>query len=307
MSRLLRTAWNKFLPAVGSNRPFNRLGVLAISAFTFIIVFTLLTTHREEFRRTLEGLSLPQTRGKGIPKPKVWCPVSNHSIETGGHFPKYSSFKGNASAQAPTSILPPRLGDKQHRRDAQKYVTAILDPKNKSFRRFDCLSLTSATEQRYAYLRKPYSTSEGKIHPKYFFALDLHQVVDTLPQLLGSLLEAMKFLVPHNCVMSIVEGRSTDGTYEVLRALGPELEKLGVRYFLQSSDIHPQMNGDRIVLLAELRNLALRDIYEQPQSYAPNTTIIFSFILCLVFIGYDWHLQKTSIAVLSKHHCAVIR
>ncbi|KAK3208220.1 hypothetical protein GRF29_96g1791795 [Pseudopithomyces chartarum] len=277
MSRLLRGARNNLLPAVGSNRPVNRFGLLAVSVFTFLLVLTLLTTtHHHEFRRTLERLSRPHVKGKGPSKPKVWCPVSNHSNETGGHFPNDVSLKGNESSRAPASILPPKKGDKQRLRDAQRYVAAILDPKDRNFRRFDCLSLTSVTKHRYAYLREPHATPEGKILPKYFFALDLHQIVDTLPQLLGSLVEAIKFLGPHNCVLSIVEGRSTDGTYEVLRSLGPKLQKLGVRYFLQYSDIHPQMNGDRIVLLAELRNLALRDIYEQPQLYAPNTTIVFS-------------------------------
>ena len=96
-----------------------------------------------------------------------------------------------------------------------------------------------------------------------------------MPQLFGSIVEAIKFLGPHNCVLSVVEGRSTDGTYEILRELGAYLERMGLRYLLQTSAIHPQYNEDRIVLLAELRNLALREIYEHPEQYAPDTTIIF--------------------------------
>ena len=276
MLRLLHSGQNKLLPLVVSNRPFSRLGLLAVSVFTFLLVFSLLTTHHDGVRRTLEGLNLPLPGSQDPSKPKEWCPSSAHSNETGDYFPDDFSQKWNKTEQSPTPILPPRRGDKKRLRDAQRYVAAILDPNNQRFRRFDCLSLTAVSKRRYAYLRKPHLTADGAVLPRYFFALDLHQIIDVLPQLLGSLIEAMKFLGPHNCVLSIVEGRSTDGTYEILRTLGPELEKLGVRYFLQNSDIHPQMNGDRIVLLAELRNLALRDIYEQPKSYAPNTTIIFS-------------------------------
>jgi alpha-1,3-mannosyltransferase len=94
---------------------------------------------------------------------------------------------------------------------------------------------------------------------------------------MGSIMQAITFLGPHNCALSIVEGRSTDGTYEILRSLGPQLGDLGVPYFLQTSDLSPQrQNPERIVLLAELRNLALRDLYEHPSTYAADTTIIFS-------------------------------
>lgn len=274
MLRLAQNAHSKYMPTALSNSRFNRLSLLVFSTVTFLLVLSVLTIHRDEVRRTLE--SLPRPGKQQEPKPKVWCPAPSRSNQTVSPILEDYSELVNKSSKIPPSTLPPRRGDKQRLRDASKYVKAILDPTDTSFRRYDCLALTPTTETRYAYLRKPHTASDGTIRPKYYFALDLYQIAGVLPQLLGSLIQAIKFLGPHNCVLSIVEGRSTDGTYEILRSLGPDLEKLGVRYFLQYSDIHPQMNSDRIVLLAELRNLALRDIYEQPHLYAPDTTIVFS-------------------------------
>lgn len=252
------------------------MSLLVVSTLTFLLVLSLLTVHRDDVRRTLEGFDRHRPPPGHKSKPKVWCPPRSPSNETVNlHLADFSNQTGKSS-KLPPSVLPPRKGNKQRLREAPKYVKAILDPTSKEFRRYNCLSLTPTSQSRYAHLRKPSSAPNGTIRPKYFFALDLHQVADILPQLLGSLVEAIKFLGPSNCVLSIVEGRSTDGTYEILRSLAPEFEKLGLRYFLQHSEIHPQMNSDRIVLLAELRNLALRDIYEQPHLYAPDTTIIFS-------------------------------
>ncbi|KAJ4296266.1 hypothetical protein N0V90_006311 [Kalmusia sp. IMI 367209] len=173
-------------------------------------------------------------------------------------------------AKKPTSILPPKKGTFVNLVKAPQYIKSILDPDDQSFQKLEC----SLATDRYNYLQIPPSTPS---RPKYFFALDLYQVAHILPQLLGSIIQAITFLGPHNCALSIVEGRSTDGTYEILRSLAPYLEDLGVPYFLQMSDLSPQRaNPERIVLLAELRNLALRDLYEHPDAYAPDTTIIFS-------------------------------
>jgi alpha-1,3-mannosyltransferase len=106
--------------------------------------------------------------------------------------------------------------------------------------------------------------------------LDLNQCRHILPRLLGSVVEAIKFLGPRNCALSIVEGRSDDGTFEVLRELYTDLEKLGVRYVLQTSDINPMAKGgNRIKALAELCNLAVADLVENPGYYANDTTVVF--------------------------------
>jgi alpha-1,3-mannosyltransferase len=127
---------------------------------------------------------------------------------------------------------------------------------------------------RYAYLKRSFNQSQ---RPAYFFALNLHQCVDLLPRLIGSVVEAMQFLGPHNCALSIVEGRSDDGTFEVLDALRPSMQRLGIPYHLESSGVDPTAQGnDRIESLAELRNLAVHDLVLHPEQYDSDTTVIFS-------------------------------
>jgi alpha-1,3-mannosyltransferase len=87
----------------------------------------------------------------------------------------------------------------------------------------------------------------------------------------------MRFLGPQNCVLSIVEGRSDDGTYEVLDGLRSSMELIGIHYIFQTSDINPSGQGqDRIEALAALRNLAVQDLSAHPDSYDADTTVIFS-------------------------------
>jgi alpha-1,3-mannosyltransferase len=91
---------------------------------------------------------------------------------------------------------------------------------------------------------------------------------------MGSIVEAVRFLGPENCALSIVEGHSDDGTLEILGALRKDMESLGLEYHLQTSDIDPQ-NGDRIESLAALRNLALEPLVNNSNQYSPDTAVIF--------------------------------
>ena len=92
----------------------------------------------------------------------------------------------------------------------------------------------------------------------------------------------MRFLGPHNCALSVIEGRSDDGTFEILSLLREEIGCMGAAYYFNTSDTDPEMRdrinpGDRIKALAELRNLALQplmDCYHKGES-TDDTTIIF--------------------------------
>lgn len=106
---------------------------------------------------------------------------------------------------------------------------------------------------------------------EYFFALDLRNVRVLLPRLLGSIVEAARFLGPERCALSIVEGNSPDGTGDILAALGPFLGSLGMAYHYQHSDINPS-KGSRIPKLAELRNLALAPLVANTTNSTTNTT-----------------------------------
>ncbi|KAK1976570.1 cryptococcal mannosyltransferase 1-domain-containing protein [Colletotrichum cereale] len=161
-------------------------------------------------------------------------------------------------------------GDPEHLKNAPKYIAAILDPDEKSMPRLDCPRPDIA---RYQYL-KPSSSSALKRKPKYFIALNIRQKADLLPRLMGSVVEALRFLGPENCVLSVVEGNSRDGTYEILHLLRPELERLGAEYHLSRSDLDPGA-GDRIPKLAELRNMALAPLVADPARYAADAVVLF--------------------------------
>lgn len=93
---------------------------------------------------------------------------------------------------------------------------------------------------------------------------------------MGSIVKVAKFLGPKNTALSIIEGNSPDGTFEVLEAMTPGLKKLGVYYHLESSAIDPNKeNADRIGRLAELRNLALEPLINNHARFSTNSTVIF--------------------------------
>ena len=164
--------------------------------------------------------------------------------------------------------------------EASKIVDAALNPKDMvawpdaghELIQLRC-GYWSAT--RYNYL-KPAALGGAPSKPRYYFALDLHQSAQILPRLLSSIIEAMYFLGPEHCILSITEGRSTDGTLEALTALEPAMEHLGVVYVLTRNDLNP-LGGDvdRVQALAELRNQVLSPLLDRPQEFDPNTVIIF--------------------------------
>lgn len=139
--------------------------------------------------------------------------------------------------------------------EAASLIPSILDPSDTSFDRMACPSINTT---RYDYLRRD-DALLGPDEKQYFFALNLRQCVDLLPRLLGSLIEAIRFLGPEHCALSIVEGNSADGTLEVLRLLIPELKAMGVEYWLASSTLDPS-KGLRIRKLAKLRALAVEPV-----------------------------------------------
>lgn len=152
---------------------------------------------------------------------------------------------------------------------AQSHVQAILNPNDDKWHKLQCPSLNAT---RYSYLRGDIPDSSPPLPQRYFFALDVRQKADLLPRLIGSILEAARFLGPEKCTLSIVEGQSTDGTFEILDLLWREIEQIGVTYHLVSSSLDPK-SGNRIEVLAQLRNLALSPLIRDSSLF--DTTVIF--------------------------------
>lgn len=167
------------------------------------------------------------------------------------------------------------------RKERLAYINAIMNSGNSGVVNLPLLQCPKHNPNRYLALQATTKESSNGII-QYFFALDLRQNIAILPRLLGSVVKVIRFLGPQHCALSIIEGNSDDGTGEVLAALRPNLEKLGVTYHLRTTTINPK-KGDRIAALAELRNLALQPILDAntqtPDSsvhrYTADTTVIF--------------------------------
>ena len=161
-----------------------------------------------------------------------------------------------------------RVGTMLHPPSIEEHVNGIMDPNDTSFDRLSCPPIGP----RYESLRA--HPSENGI--KYFFALDLYNCAPILPTLLGAVIKVIQYLGPEFCVLSIVEGRSTDGTDLILQDLRTDVERLGAKYYLGHSDSDPKDGSqDRIEALARLRNQALEPLIEEPQLYANGSLVIF--------------------------------
>ncbi|KAF4979586.1 hypothetical protein FZEAL_4215 [Fusarium zealandicum] len=186
-----------------------------------------------------------------------------------------SSTTPSASyASAGPSKIPIADGKILSAKRISPYITAILDPNSKLLPRLECPPLKT---KRYEVLRKKQYTRDEMAKGQdidFFFALNLRDCVDLLPRLMGSIVEAVRFLGPHRCALSIVEGNSPDGTSDVLIALRPYLEEIGLAYIYSNSAINPS-KGARIRKLAELRNLALKPLYKKTVKVTEETTVLF--------------------------------
>ncbi|KZL68318.1 alpha-1,3-mannosyltransferase CMT1 [Colletotrichum tofieldiae] len=183
--------------------------------------------------------------------------------------------------------------------EASQYVQAILDPKNGGFPIVNC---PAPNVTRYGIL----SPIENMDKRHYFFALDLRQVRELLPQLIGAVLEAMNVIGPENCALSIVEGISTDGTYETLYRLQAHMDKMGIAYYLQTSNIDSH-SGDRIGKLAKLRNLALEPMMAEAHTYDPKATIVFlnDVAACtedILELAYQKQIQGADMTCAMDYH-----
>ncbi|KAF5000843.1 hypothetical protein FGRMN_1451 [Fusarium graminum] len=153
------------------------------------------------------------------------------------------------------------------------YIAAILNSSSTALPRLECPALNTNRYKSLQLSQKDPEIDGNQID--YFFALNLRDCIHILPRLIGSIVEAVRFLGPQRCALSIVEGNSPDGTSDVLSALKPFLEDLGLVYFYNSSSINPAKGNARIRKLAQLRNLALTPLYREQVKVTEATTVLF--------------------------------
>ncbi|KAL8796927.1 MAG: hypothetical protein Q9182_007274, partial [Xanthomendoza sp. 2 TL-2023] len=179
---------------------------------------------------------------------------------------------------------------------APKYIKAIVAPEDTTFPRLEC---PSPNGDRYQHLRHGGDGAKAQdsiTTLKYFFALDLYQCATLLPRLLGPIVETIRFLGPQSCALSVVEGRSDDGTFEVLLLLREEIERMGAQYLLQTNEVNPTTEGDdRIKALAELRNQALQPLIDLHAGLETTVVFINDVAICMediLELIYQRHRQN---------------
>lgn len=234
------------------------------------------------------------------------------AVPTGssGSFREFSPEWNNKSTWPQWSKPTNRIS---HER-VDRYVHSILNFRDEwPYERVSC---PADIADRYQTLRD----MENDSPVRYFFALNPYEALDTLPRLMSSIVETVKYLGAKHCAISIVDGGSEDGTWDVLTALKPFLDNIGVQYFLATSS-QTLVDGDDTSQenLATLRNKALQPLKAEEvepfhalaRMYSPEAVVIFlddiamcpEDILELLFqhvnqgahmtCGFDWIFNGT--------------
>jgi hypothetical protein len=110
------------------------------------------------------------------------------------------------------------------------------------------------------------------------FALNLRNSEGIIPAQAVALLEAISYLLPKNKVyISVYENDSSDKTRRLLSDFGAALQAIGVDgLWMRSSNMRSAFDSqDRIVMLAEIRNLAIAPLMPYASSDTDNGTLLF--------------------------------
>ena len=204
-----------------------------------------------------------------------------------------------AAAEEPEYVKAWRKGPKAHNMDALNgsEVAKVLEAITNNDM---ALSPGSACQRG---IDARYITMQGSGEKvRYFFALNLYQAMEVLPLLLRSILDVAYFLGLDQCAISIVEGRSTDGSFNVAEAYKHKLEKIGLKVYLSTSEMDPKdETQDRMEGLAFLRNMALAPLVVSPELYSPDVQVIFlnDVLICPYDIVEMLYQQKQQNATMT--------
>ena len=102
---------------------------------------------------------------------------------------------------------------------------------------------------------------QGKQH-KYFFAINLYNSFDIIPDLFSTMFRVSSIVGFHNVFVSVYENGSTDQTKALLRLFDALSRSVGLRVVIRTSLRTRGAFHHRIEYLAEVRNAALAPLQE---------------------------------------------
>lgn len=111
---------------------------------------------------------------------------------------------------------------------------------------------------------------------KYYFAINLYNSFDIIPDLFATLFRISAILGYHNVYVSIYENGSSDQTKALLRIFDALTKSVGLRVTIRTSTRTRGAFNHRIEYLAEVRNQAFNPLYELRDSHNEYfDTIVF--------------------------------
>ncbi len=122
----------------------------------------------------------------------------------------------------------------------------------------DALGIGSSGDGDYV----PTSRRFGPDNHKYFFAINLYNSFDVIPDLFATLFRVAAVLGYHNVYVSIYENGSTDQTKALLRIFDALTRSVGMRVTIRTSMRTRGAFNHRIEYLAEVRNAAFVPLHE---------------------------------------------
>ncbi|KAI0027314.1 CAP59-like protein [Vararia minispora EC-137] len=122
----------------------------------------------------------------------------------------------------------------------------------------DPIPRPSQEEQAYYRHRRDLSGGEHK----YFFAINLYNSFDIIPDLFATLFRVAAVLGYHNVFVSIYENGSADQTKALLRIFDALTRSVGLRVVIRTSQRTRGAFNHRIEYLAEVRNAAFVPLHE---------------------------------------------
>lgn len=106
------------------------------------------------------------------------------------------------------------------------------------------------------------SIQSSKQAHKYYFAINLYNSFDVIPDIFSTLFRVASVLGYNNVFVSIYENGSKDQTKALLNILDALLRSVGIRVVIRTSQRTRGAFNHRIEYLAEIRNAALVPLHE---------------------------------------------